>query len=72
MHSRDVTVLIDLLWFNVMHYSSLFQYFFQATMVPTLANFLVYLLIIANSKIFVAVRSANGCVSDVLMSKFCN
>jgi len=28
MHSRDATVLIDLLWFNVAHYSSLFQYFF--------------------------------------------
>jgi len=27
--SRDVTVLIDLLWFNVVHYSSLFQYFFS-------------------------------------------
>jgi len=25
MHSRDA---IDLLWYNVMHYSSLFQYFF--------------------------------------------
>jgi len=37
MHSRDTTVLIDLLWFNVMHYSSLFQYFFWS-------NFLVYLL----------------------------
>jgi len=24
MHSRDKTVLIDLLWFNVVHYSSLF------------------------------------------------
>jgi len=28
MHSRDTTVLIDLLWFNVVQYSSLFQYFF--------------------------------------------
>jgi len=28
MHSRDAAVLMDLLWFNVMHYSSLFQYFF--------------------------------------------
>jgi len=30
MHSRDTTVLIDLhvLWFNVVHFSSLFQYFF--------------------------------------------
>jgi len=26
MHSRDI---IDLLWFNVVHYSSLFQYFFD-------------------------------------------
>jgi len=31
---RDTTVLIDLLWFNAMHYSSLFQYFFWFTMVP--------------------------------------
>jgi len=29
MHSRDTTVLIHLLWFNVVHYSSLFQYFFS-------------------------------------------
>jgi len=29
MHSRDAAVLIDLLWFNVVHYSSLFQYFFD-------------------------------------------
>jgi len=35
MHSRDATVLIDLLWFNVVH---LFQYFFRSTMVPTLAE----------------------------------
>jgi len=28
MYSRDTTVLIDLLWFNVVHYSILFQYFF--------------------------------------------
>jgi len=27
MHIRDPTVLIDLLWFNVVYYSSLFQYF---------------------------------------------
>jgi len=36
MHSRDTTVLIDLLLFNVVHYSSLFQYFFRSTLVPTL------------------------------------
>jgi len=43
MHSRDTTVLIDLLWFNVVHYSSLFSTFFNlATIVPILANFLVY------------------------------
>jgi len=42
MHSRDTTVLIDLLWFNVVHYSSLF------TRVPILfenAKILVYLLV---------------------------
>jgi len=33
MHSRDKTVLIDLLRFNVMHYSSLFQYFFRSNMI---------------------------------------
>jgi len=40
LHSRDATVfLIDFLWFNVVHYSSLFQYFFfQSTMVPTLVE----------------------------------
>jgi len=38
------TVLIGLLWFNVVHYSSLFQYFFWSTMVPTLVDCLVYLL----------------------------
>jgi len=38
MHSRDATVLIDLLWFNAVHYSSLFQYFFQSTMAPTLVE----------------------------------
>jgi len=29
-HSKDTTVLIDLLWFNIVYYSSLFQYFFQS------------------------------------------
>jgi len=29
MHSRDTTILIDLLWFNVMHYSRLFKYVFD-------------------------------------------
>jgi len=28
MHSRDITILIALLWFSIVHYSSLFQYFF--------------------------------------------
>jgi len=28
-----------------MHYSSLFQYFFRSIIVPTLANFLVYLFV---------------------------
>jgi len=45
MHSRDTTFLIDLLLFNVMHYSSLFQYFFQSKMVPNLVE---------NSKFFSA------------------
>ena len=39
MHSRDITLLIVLLWFNIMDYSNLFQYF----MVPTL---------VVNSKFF--------------------
>jgi len=38
MHRKDTKVLINLLWFNVVHYSSLFQYFFQSTMVPTLVE----------------------------------
>jgi len=38
MHSKNATILIDLLWFNVMHYC-LFQYFFSwSTMVPTLVE----------------------------------
>jgi len=36
MNSKDKTVLIDILWLNVVHYSSLFQYFFRSTVVPTL------------------------------------
>ena len=28
MHSRDITILIAFLWFSIVHYSSLFQYFF--------------------------------------------
>jgi len=28
MHSRDITILIVLLWFSIVHHSSLFQYFF--------------------------------------------
>ena len=27
-HSSDITILIVLLWFSVLHYSSLFQYIF--------------------------------------------
>jgi len=27
MHSRDITILIALLWFNIVPYSSLFHYF---------------------------------------------
>jgi len=39
MHSRDTTVLVDLLWFNVLYYSSLFQYFlFWSTNIPTLVE----------------------------------
>jgi len=45
MHSRDATVLIDLLWFNVVHYSSLFLYFFKllwSLLKLKIPNFLVY------------------------------
>jgi len=28
-HSRDITILIDLLWFSIVHYSNLFQYFYD-------------------------------------------
>jgi len=44
MHSRDATVLIDLLWFNVMHYSSLFWYFFSIYYGPYSSwKFLIFL-----------------------------
>jgi len=33
--------MINLLWFNAMHYSSLFQYFFWSTTVPTLEYLLM-------------------------------
>jgi len=42
MHSRDIKNLIISLWFNVMHYSSLFQYFFQSTVVPALVEILIF------------------------------
>jgi len=49
MHSRDTTVLMDLLWFNVVHYSSLFQYFFSDLLWSLLwfkmPNFLGYLFV---------------------------
>jgi len=45
MHSRDATILIVLLWFNVVHYSSLFQYFYVLYMVPTLVEIPVYLFV---------------------------
>jgi len=50
MHSRDATVLIDLLWFNVVQYSNLFQYFFRSTMAPTLVE---------NSCALVKIKSPN-------------
>ena len=34
MHSRDVTLFIVLLWFNIMDYSSLFQYFLSMCYCP--------------------------------------
>jgi len=42
------TVLIDLLGFNVVHYTSLFRYFFQSTMVPTLVENSVIVIIDAD------------------------
>jgi len=43
-HSRDTTVLIDLLWFNVVYYSSLFQYFFSIYYGPYSSwKFLIFL-----------------------------
>jgi len=35
MVGMHATVLIDLLWFNVVHHSSLFQYFFSTYYVPS-------------------------------------
>jgi len=46
MHNRDITVLIDLPWFNVVHYSTLFQYFFSIYYGPYSSwKFLVYLFV---------------------------
>jgi len=46
MHSRDIKILIVLLWLSIVHYSTLFQYFFnRSTIIPTLVeilNFLIY------------------------------
>jgi len=44
MDSRDIKFLIVSRWFNVVHYSSYFQYFFRSTMVPTLFLFCACLL----------------------------
>ena len=39
MHSRDITILIILLWFSIVHYSSLFLHFFdRSTIIPTLVE----------------------------------
>ena len=36
-YSGDIPILIVLLWFSIVHYSSLFQYFvYRSTIVPTL------------------------------------
>jgi len=38
-NSRDITILIVLLWFSIVHYSYLFQYFFYlSTIVPALVE----------------------------------
>jgi len=38
-HSMDITILVVLLWFSIVHYSSLFQYFiYRFIIVPTLAE----------------------------------
>ena len=41
MHSRDITLLIVLLWFNTVHYSSLFQYFLSMCYGVENSNFFV-------------------------------
>jgi len=46
MHNRDTNFLIDLLWFNAVHYSNLFQYFLIYTMVPTLVENSYFFLIV--------------------------
>ena len=33
MHSRDITILIVRLWYSIVHYSNLFQYFFYRSTV---------------------------------------
>ena len=44
MHSRDTTILMVLLWFSIVHYSSLFQYFF--------IDLLLSLTLVENSSCF--------------------
>ena len=45
-HSRDKTILIVLLWFSIIHYSSFFPYFFIDLLLSLLlSKFLLYLLV---------------------------
>jgi len=63
MHSRDATVLIDLLWFNVAHYSSLSQYFFSIYYGPYSSwKFLIFSVLVSN-KGWHNIKTANYNVS---------
>jgi len=65
IHSRDTTVLIDLLWFNIVHY---FNTFFRSTMVPTLVdNILVYLFVSFFWKYYYLIMIEIQCNSTVLL-----
>jgi len=64
MHSRDATVLIGLLWFNVLHYSSLFQYFFSIYYGPySSLKFLIFL-------VYLYIRVSLGIVHLVELKEF--
>jgi len=74
MHSRDTTVLIDFLWLNVVHYSSLFQYFFQSIVVPDLVEkFLIFSALVLYKCVYIVSVWGYivGCLYTCLNSYMC-